>query len=106
MQSATESCVFLVKTYYKTNSYLEEKEAFHRKIPEKDPPKNRAHRKTLKNYQREGTILNINKERSGRGRTVRNEEKSKVVRLCVENNARNASCSVMDVDYVAALLTK
>ena len=42
MQSATESCVFLVKTYYKTNSYLEEKEAFHRKIPEKDPPKNRA----------------------------------------------------------------
>ena len=52
MQSATESCVFLVKTYYKTNSYLEEKEAFHRKIPEKDPPKNRATQKNVKKLRK------------------------------------------------------
>ena len=45
-----------------------------------------------KKYGREGTSLNINKGRSGSRRTMRNEETIKVVRLYVENNARNVSC--------------
>ena len=40
MQLTTEH-VFVVKTYYKTSSYLEVKEAFCRRFPEKDPPTNR-----------------------------------------------------------------
>ena len=45
-----------------------------------------------KKYEREGTSLNINKERSGRRKTVRTKETMKAVRLYVENNARNISC--------------
>ena len=49
IQLTTEQRVFVVKTYYKTSSYLEVKEAFRRRIPEKDPPKNRTIWKKVKN---------------------------------------------------------
>ena len=39
----------LFKTYYKTNGYLDVKEAFHRRFSVKDPPKNRPIWKTVKN---------------------------------------------------------
>ena len=50
------------------------------------------HGKTQKNYEREGTSLNINKGRSGRRGTVTTEKTVEAVRLYVENNAKNASC--------------
>ena len=45
----TEHRVFVVKTYYKTTSYLEVKEDFHRSFPEKSPPENRT---TWKNIEK------------------------------------------------------
>ena len=49
---------------------MEEKEAFQRKFPEKDTPTNMTIWKNVKKYEREGTCLNTNKERSGRRKTV------------------------------------
>ena len=37
---------------------------------------------------------------------MRNEETSDVVRSCVENNLKMSIAGVMDLDYVAAPLTK
>ena len=74
MQLTTAQCVFVVKTYYKTSSYLEVKEAFRRRFPEKDPPANRTIWKNVKKHGIEETSLNINKGRSGQRRTVRTEE--------------------------------
>ena len=78
MQLTTEQRVFVVKTYYKTISYLEVKEAFRRTFSENDPPTNRTIWKNVKKYEREATSLNINKRRSGRKRTVRTKGKMEV----------------------------
>ena len=47
MKVTTEHRVFVVKTYYKTTSYLEVKEDFHRSFPEKSPPENRTKWKNI-----------------------------------------------------------
>ena len=65
-------------------------EDFRKRFPEKSPPTNCTTRKNLKRYEREGTIPNINKGRSGRRRT--GPKKQSVVRLYIENNVRNVSC--------------
>ena len=93
MHLTTQQRVFAAKTYYKTSSYLEEKEAF-RRFLEKDPPPstNRTIWKNVKKSEREGACLNIKKGKSGRRRTVRTEETIKVVRFYIENNARKVSC--------------
>ena len=49
MKVTTEHRVFVVKTYYKTTSYLEVKEDFHRRFPEKSPTENRT---TWKNIEK------------------------------------------------------
>ena len=41
IQLITVQHVFVVKTYYKTSSYLEVKEAFRERFLEKVPPRNR-----------------------------------------------------------------
>ena len=51
IQLPTEQPVFVVKRYYKTSSYLEVKEAFRRRFPEKDPPTNRTIWKNIKNMK-------------------------------------------------------
>ena len=67
MHLTTEKCVSVVKTYYKTSCYLGEKEAFRGRFPEKGRPINRKIWKNVKQYEREGTGLNINKGRCCRG---------------------------------------
>ena len=51
MQLITEQRVFIVKTYYKTSSYLEVKKAIRRRFPEKDQPTNRRAWKNKKNAE-------------------------------------------------------
>ena len=84
MQLVTEQLVFV--------GYLEVKEVFRRRFPEKDSPTNKTILKNVKKYKKEGTSLNINKGRSGRRRTVRTKEAIEVFRLYVKDNARNVSC--------------
>ena len=105
MQLTTEQHVLVVKTFYKTSSYLKVKEVFRRRFPEKDPPTNRTIWKNVGKYKTERINLNINKAGSGRRRrTVRTKETIELFRFHVEDNAKNVSCRRNVL--VAVLLTK
>ena len=93
MQLVTEQRVIVVKIFYKTSSYFEVKKPFRERFLEKDPLTNRTIWNYVKKYEREGISLNINKERSGSGITVRTEETIEVVRVYVGKNTVNISCS-------------
>ena len=60
-QLSNEQRVFVVETYFRTNSYKKVKEAFPDKFPERD----------VKKYRNHATSLNRNKENSGRKRSAR-----------------------------------
>ena len=80
--------------YYKTNSsYLEVREAFWRSILEKDPPTNMTIWKNIKNMKQ--------KEYVSPTGTVRTKEKITVVKLYVENNAKNLGCRHNEVGLLA-----
>ena len=103
MQLTTEQCVLVVKTFYKASSYLKVKEDFRGRFPKKYPPTNRTIWKNIKKYERDGT-LNNNKVRSGSKRIMRTKDTIEVIRLYVENNAKNVSWRRNVL--VAVLLTK
>ena len=92
MQLTTEQRIFVVKSYYKTSNYLKVKEAFCRRFQEKDPLTNSTIWKNVTNTKEKEQVLNINRGRSRKRRTIKTEETIEVVRLYVENNARNVSC--------------
>lgn len=93
-QWTTEWRIFLVKTSYRISSYLEVREAFRRRFLEKDPPTNWIVWKNVKENTKENehVLININKGRSGRRRTVKSEETVEVDRLYVQHNTKNVSC--------------
>ena len=98
MKLTTEQRVFVVKTFYKTRSYLKVKEVFRGRFPEKDPSINRTIWKSVIKDKTEGINLNINR------RTVRTKETIELVRFHVEDNTKNVSCRCNVL--VAVLLTK
>lgn len=61
----------LVNTYIATGSYVEAKRRFRNRYPGVRVPWKNAIVNMVKNWEEEGTVKNLNKERSGRRRTAR-----------------------------------
>ena len=86
-QLSNEQCVFVVETYFRTNSYKNVKEAFSDKFPERAVPSKSTIDRNVKKYRNHATSLNRNKENSGR-RSARTAENIGVVRALLERNPR------------------
>ena len=70
----TQQIIFVVVKYQETKSYLTVQNLFREQFPDRGPPSKTTIWKNVQKYQEHGTSLNLNKNRSGRRRTVRSEE--------------------------------
>ena len=62
----------MVKKYHEIRSITDVQEAFRQRFHDRNPPAKRTIENNVKKYEKEGTSLNLNKQRSGRRRTTRN----------------------------------
>lgn len=92
MQLTKEQRVFVVKTFHETKSYVAVREAFGRRFPGRNPPAKRTIQKNVEKYDGNGTSLNLNKGRSGRRRTTRNQLNVDQVRQLLLNQPTGISC--------------
>lgn len=74
MQLTKEQRVFVVTNFIKTGSIKQVQDSFEQRFPGRHPPSKPTIWKNVRKYQHEGTCLNLNKERSGRMRTIRTTE--------------------------------
>ena len=74
MQLTTEQRVFLVTEWIHSGSLQQVAQAFHRRFSDRNVPAKSTIWKIVRNYQAEGTSLNLNKGRSGRPRSIRTED--------------------------------
>lgn len=86
VQFSTEHRVFMVRKYFESKSFVAVIEAFRNHFPDKDPPSKSTIFRNVDKYSRDGTSLNLNKQRSGRPRTVRTQENIEVVRQTLAEN--------------------
>ena len=80
-QLSYEQRVFVVETYFRTNSYKKVKEAFPGKFPERVVPSKSTIERNVKKYRNHATSLNRNKENSGRKRSARTAKTLKLYEL-------------------------
>jgi hypothetical protein len=92
MQLTTAQKVFVVETYLQRRSFVAVREAFRERFPDRNPQAKRTIQSNVEKYLREGTSLNLNKERSGRPRTTRSQENVKRVRELLKGQPRGISC--------------
>ena len=83
-----EQRVFVVETYFRTNSYKKVKEAFSDKFSEKAVPSKSSIERNVKKYRNHAMSINRNKENSGRKRSARTVENIEAVRALLERNPR------------------
>lgn len=86
MQLTTEQRVFVVSTYLETKSYAEVKNAFQLRFPGRNIPCSSTIRRNVIKYRQHGTSLNLNKQSSGRRRTVTTQENIERVRDYIQEN--------------------
>lgn len=86
VQLTTEQRVFVVSIYLETKSFLAVKDAFRRRFPERNCPCNSTIRKNVEKYRQHGTSLNLNKQFSGRRKSVRTPENIEMVRDHLQEN--------------------
>ena len=87
MQLTTEQRVFLVKSYFETQSFVEVQRLFALRFPNRNPP-----HKNVQKYLNRGTSLNRNSSSCGRKRTGRSQENIDVVQEELINNPDSISC--------------
>jgi len=87
MQLTNEQRAFVVKRYFETKSFVAVKESFQQRFPGRNSPSKSTIQRNVENYTREGTNHNLNKRRSGRLRTARNQENVNAVRALLERHA-------------------
>lgn len=80
MQLTKDQRVFVLKTWISTRSIKQVQELFAHSFTDRTAPSKNTIWKTFRKYQQEGTSLNLNKGRSGRRKTARNEENIENVR--------------------------
>ena len=84
--------VFIKNKYESTKSPAEVIRLFGIEYPDRPPLSTATIWKINKKFNENGTILNLNKGKSGRRRTGRSEENINAVREAVENNPSTVSC--------------
>lgn len=82
----------MVIKYHETKSPNAVIAAFRERFPERNPPTKRTIQTNVSKYAREGTSLNLNKNRSGRRRTVRTAENVERVRTMLDERPNEVSC--------------
>ena len=74
MQLISEQRIFVVTNYLRTGSFKEVQQLFEQRFRDRVSPTKMTICKNVKKYNTEGSSLNLNKYRSGRGRTERTKE--------------------------------
>ena len=87
-QLSNEQRVYVVETYFRTNSYEKVKEVFSDKFRERAVPSISTIERNVKKYRNHATSLNRNKENSGRRWSTRTVENIEAVRALLERNPR------------------
>ena len=100
VQLKKEQIIFVVSKYLKTKSYVAVTVSFRERFQERNPPCKSSMAKLVKKFKDHGTTLNLNKEFSGRRRTVRTlgeplkvisaiREMRRRANFCINNNGRH-----------------
>ena len=84
--------VFIINKYISTKRPAEVIRLLAIEYPDRPPLSVATIWKINKKFNENGTILNLNKGKSGRRRTGRSEENVNAVREAVENNPSTISC--------------
>ena len=92
MQLTTEQRVFLVKSYFETDSFVEVQRLFAFRFPNRNPPHKKNIWKNVQKYLNHGTSLNRNSSSCGWKRTGRSQENIDVVQEELINNPDGISC--------------
>ena len=87
-QLTIQQRTFIVKKYYETRSYRAVRDQFRLAFPGRNPPANSTIQHNIQKYERDGTSLNVNKERSGRRRSVRTDANINRVRQVLNQQQR------------------
>ena len=82
-----EQRVYIVETYFRTNSIKQVKAGFTDRFPERELPSTSTIQRNVEKYRKHATSLNRNKEKSGRKRTARSDENIERVGGHVEGRA-------------------
>ena len=80
VQLTTEQRTFVVKTFYETGSLQITWDNFRERFPDRQPPALKTIWSNVRKFSQHGTVLNRNKENSGRRRTGRSEANIEAVR--------------------------
>ena len=80
MQLTVEQRTFVVKKFHEFKSYVAVIEAFRQQFPGRNPPSKSTIQRNVRKYDDNGTSHNLNKDRSGRRKTVRTQQNIQQVR--------------------------
>ena len=86
MQLTNNQRVFIVNCYTDRRSYKLVKERFEEAFPERTSPSKSTIHGTVRKFNYVGTVHNLNKGKSGRLKTIRNEGNIAHVRQMIEEN--------------------
>ena len=78
-QLTIEQRGFLVETFIRTESIGQTLKAFEEKFVDRKPPTRANVRHLIIKFKKDGTVWNLNKNRSGRKRTARTDEKRRLI---------------------------
>ena len=66
VQLTVEERVFIVGKYFETQSFVEVRNLFRERFPDKEPPVKNTIWRNVKMYKENGTSLNLNSKKCGR----------------------------------------
>ena len=91
VQLSSEQRVFLVETFFRTNSFKQVREQFLLRFPDRNAPSKSTIQRNVEKYRTYGTSLNMNKGNSGPPTRVRTPETIDVVRQLLQDNPRTSA---------------
>ena len=91
VQLTVEQRIFVVETFFSTNSYVEVRRRFEVQFPGRRPPTNMNIYRNVNKYRQHGTSLNRKSSNSGRPRSGRSIENIERVQELLEENPDGVS---------------
>ncbi|KAF2369146.1 Protein of unknown function DUF4817 [Trinorchestia longiramus] len=88
MQLTNEQRIFINNVYAERKSLKEVQNEFEQRFPERSSPTKKTVWKTVNKFRTHGTVSNLNKENSGRLKTLRTNENIERVRQVITENPK------------------